>query len=130
MHWFAWPVSSFGKELASQLLGKSSIPRWLFPWARNLGLSSWANAATASGGPKIVTALCAIMCCITLLYRVRMPATHYASSAVIHMSWLCAPFRNKQTCNSEGNLHTQEENWFAGVAHKLWKCYSSISQIR
>jgi len=36
-----WPVSSFGKER-----GRSSIPRRLFPWARNLALSSWAN-----GGP-------------------------------------------------------------------------------
>ena len=51
-----WPVSSFGKER-----GRSSIPRRLFPWARNLALSSWAN-----GGPKIATALCEITCCITL----------------------------------------------------------------
>jgi len=46
---------------------------------------------------KIAAALCAITCCITLLYRVRMPAPHYASSAVIHVSCLCAPFRNKQS---------------------------------
>ena len=72
-------------------------PRRLFPWARNLALSSWANAATARGGTKIATALCAITCCFTLLYRVRMPAPHHASYVVIHVLWLYAPFRNKQS---------------------------------
>jgi len=77
-------------------------PRRLFPWARNLALSSWVNAAAARGGPKIATALCAITCCITLLYCVRMPSLHYASSAVIHVSWLCAPFHSKQSMQLGG----------------------------
>ena len=58
-----------------------------FPWARNLALSC--------GGPKIATAHYAITSCITLLYRVRMPALLHASYAVIHVLWLCAPFRNE-----------------------------------
>ena len=106
-----WPVSSFGKELASQLWGRSSIlPRRLLPWARNLALSSWANAATACGGPKIATAHCAITHYITLLYRVCMPTPHYVPSAVIHVSWLNLSAINK-ACNSERNLHAQEEEW-------------------
>jgi len=86
-------------------------PRRLFPGTGHLALSSWANGATARSGPKIATALiqqrdtarnCTITCCITLLYRARMPAPHYASSAVIHVSWLCTPFRNKQNMQLGG----------------------------
>jgi len=54
--------------------------RQVFDQARNLALSSWANAATARGGPKIATALCAITCCITLLYRARMSALRCANT--------------------------------------------------
>jgi len=47
--------------------------------------STQLNAASARGVPKIATALCANTCC-TLLYRVRMPALHCASSAMIRVS--------------------------------------------
>jgi len=94
---------------------RQELPRQFFPWANAAPtcggpkilsswanaattcggpkiLSSWVNAATACGGPKIATALCAIIaantaitCCITLLYRVRTPAPHHTSYAVIHV---------------------------------------------
>jgi len=76
-----WPVSSFALSVKSWLHNceqEFDPPRRLFPWARNLALSSWANADTARGGPQIASALSAINWCITLLYRVRIPAAHYA----------------------------------------------------
>ena len=108
-----WPFGSFGKGLASQLWGRSLIPRRLFLWARNPALSSWANAATACGDPKIATAHCAITCCITLLYCVRMPAPCHASHTVIHVLWLCAPFRNDQS------MQTRRESMQTPYARRI-----------
>jgi len=82
------PVVPLSKEPNTQLMGQCCCrPQW----------------------PKIATALCAITCCITLLYRVRMPAPHYTLYAVIHASWLRAFPQQTKHANSEGNLHTQEE---------------------
>ena len=72
-----WPVSPVGKRAGLTIVRQEYDPtRRLFPWARNLALSSWANAATVAVDLKIATSICAIMCCITLLYCVRMPAPH------------------------------------------------------
>jgi len=67
------PVVPLRKELSTQLMGQCCC---CLRWPKNC---------------------CAITCCITLLYHVRMSAPHYASSTVIHVSSLCAPFHNKQS---------------------------------
>jgi len=103
-----WPFGSFGKGLASQLWGRSSIPRRLFLWARNPALSSWANAATACGDPKIATAHCAITCCITLLYCVRMPRIPWFMCC--DCARLSAMIKACKLGGKACKLHTQEES--------------------
>jgi len=77
-------------------------PSPVVPWARNLALGSWANAATARGGPKIATAPCASTCSITLLYCVRMPSFHCASSAVIMRRDCARPSAINKACKLGG----------------------------
>jgi len=113
-----WPVGSFGKELASQLF-RSSIPRRLFPWARNVALSSWANAATACGGPKLrlrfaqlraVSRCCIVFACQRLTMP-RMPWFMCRDCARLSaMNKACKrggkpPYARRRTINSNRGIN-------------------------
>ena len=87
-------------------------PSPVAPWARNLALSSWANAATARQPKNCDCALCKYV-----LYH----AVVLCSYAIVSLCFVCCdscvvvvpPFRNKQSMQLGGKPpYARRRNWY------------------